>query len=461
MSRILEILRDDRGVAFVMAMIMLVAMTGLMLAFLSVSAFEPQISQNLATTSEARFVADAGLEWAFDQLATVPPAVLAANGGSMAYAQTAHWNTLLATPGTPLGKITGALPMPIPDPAGSMPAAFGTFVVVVRNDTQASDRLITGVPPDPAAAAGTPPSDINGVIVVTSTGTVRGVSRTVTAAVRRPPPLNFDFNGAVSFPGTQADVGFTGNSFEISGEDWKMPPAGATPATPDGVNPAVWGIAVSSEFSSHESDVENQLTGQQQDNVTGRRENPGQPGQGTNTINKDPGATMAAVHDFISAIGKLPPSSNIIKHSSSSADPLHLSNQTFGSETDPVIVHVKGTEPDPTSKFTALTLSGGTVGYGILIVEDGDLKINGNFRWNGPIIVSGGYVGVGFMGGGEQSVYGAVVSNEMSSDEKPGFLEGLFAGNAKIRYSKEALDNAVNNFFNKRSSFQMYSWREN
>src|SRR5262245_4938878 len=323
MSRILEIVRDDRGVALVMAMIMLVAMTGLMLAFLSVSAFEPQISQNLATTSEARFVADAGLEWAFDQLATVPPAVLAANGGSMAHAQTVYWDPRLARPGTPQGKISGAQPMQIPGPAGSMSAAFGTFVVVVRNDTQASDSLITGVPPDPAAPAGTPPNDVNGVIIVTSTGTVLGVSKTVTTAVTLPPPINVDCHGAVSFPGTQADFGFTVNSFEISGDDWRMPPVSATPATPDGVNPAVWGIAVSSQFSSHESDVEKQLSEQKQDNVTGRRENPGQPGQGANTISKDSGATMAAVHDFISAIGKLPPSSNIIKYSSSSADSLH------------------------------------------------------------------------------------------------------------------------------------------
>ncbi|MGH7389097.1 MAG: hypothetical protein ACREM3_06500 [Candidatus Rokuibacteriota bacterium] len=454
MNRIKTALADERGVALVMAMIMLVAMTGLMLAFLSVSAFEPQISENLAKTAQARFVADAGLEWGFDQLAILP-------GGNV-LAQKAQWDAFLALAG---GQISGAAPMQVPGPPGPNGASFGTFVVRVRNDTNDSDKAITGycqttaVVPCPATQGrdtGAANDDQNGIVILTSTATVRGVAKTVAAAVRRIVP--FGFNGAVSFPGTQSDVGFTGNSFELSGNDWRMPPPGATPAVPDGVNPAVWGIAVSTQFPGNEGVVEGALTGTQQDNVTGTNEDPG-VGQGENTINTDPDATMENVHSFIENVGQLAPGSNVLKYTTSIANPLHLSNQTFGSPTNPVIVHVKADAPDPTSEFAALTLSGGTVGYGILIVEDGDLVISGNFRWNGPIIVSGEYVGVGFMGGGEQSVYGAVISNETAPTEKVGFKEGLFTGNAKIRYSREALDFAMNGFFSQRA--RMYSWREN
>jgi len=193
MNRITAACRDERGVALVMAMIMLVAMTGLMLAFLSVSAFEPQISQNLTTTSQARGVADAGLEWGFDQMATVPPGVLAANGGFVMAAQTAHWNAMLAR-----GQISGVAPMQIPGPAGPMDPAFGMFVVIVGNDNQPGDTAITGLPPEPAANV---TSDTNGVVIMTATGTVRGVSRTITAAMRRPRPMNFDFNGGPHAPG--------------------------------------------------------------------------------------------------------------------------------------------------------------------------------------------------------------------------------------------------------------------
>jgi hypothetical protein len=108
----------------------------------------------------------------------------------------------------------------------------------------------------------------------------------------------------------------------------------------------------------------------------------------------------------------------------------------WGTPTEPKIVYVKG-EPDPSSMFNALRISGDSQGYGILIVEDGDLRISGNFLWNGPIIVTGQWVGVGFLGGGEQMVYGAIVSNELATDA--GFYEGVVTGNAKLRYSCQAL----------------------
>jgi len=447
-------LTDERGVAVVMALILLVAMSGLTLAFLSVSAFEPQISQNLASTAQARYLAEAGLEWGFNALATTPAAFTAA-GVPMMNAQQNHWNSILLQG----GSVSGG-PMQMPGGVGPVNAAFGTFNVTIANDWQAGDNMMTGCPTaagcgGAALDAGGQNNDTNGLVIMTSTGTVNGVTRTVRAVVRRP-TLGFNFNGAVSFPGTQADVGFTGNSFEIDGRDWAMPPPGATPAIPDGTNPAVWGIAVSTQFPANENTVESSLSGQQQDNVRGAQENVAQSGQGTNTINTDPNATSQAVHEFIQMMGQFAD----ITMTSTQSNPVSVSSVNWGTAQNPVIVHVKGTPPDPTSQFTALSISGNSTGYGILIVEDGDLKISGNFRWNGPIIVSGKYVGVGFLGGGEQSVYGTVISNETATDEAAGYKEGLFTGNAKIRYSKQALDLAMSAIFNRRSSFNIYSWRE-
>jgi hypothetical protein len=48
---------------------------------------------------------------------------------------------------------------------------------------------------------------------------------------------------------------------------------------------------------------------------------------------------------------------------------------------------------------------------------------------------------VGFFGGGNQSVYGAVISNELAADP---FYEGVVVGNAKLRYSCTALDRVRN-----------------
>src|SRR5947207_13156830 len=70
---------NERGIAAVMALIVVLALSLLVAAFLAVSAFEPQISQNLADSMQANYAADAGIEWAFDQLVKTP-----------------DWDTLLA-----------------------------------------------------------------------------------------------------------------------------------------------------------------------------------------------------------------------------------------------------------------------------------------------------------------------------------------------------------------------------
>src|SRR5947208_15794947 len=104
---------NERGIAAVMALIVVLALSLLVSAFLAVSAFEPQISQNLADSMQAHYAADAGIEWAFDQLV-----------------RTANWDTLLA----------GAINC---EPPGITPAGWtnvtiaelaGSFPVSLRND---------------------------------------------------------------------------------------------------------------------------------------------------------------------------------------------------------------------------------------------------------------------------------------------------------------------------------------
>src|SRR5712692_6087002 len=121
---------DERGMAAVMALIVVLALTLLVTAFLAVSAFEPQISQNLADSTQARYAADAGIEWAFDQLVGTP-----------------SWNTLL------VGAAGCATPL---TPAGwsnvTVPGVAGSFTVNLRNDCQAGDDQITGVALDTGTA---------------------------------------------------------------------------------------------------------------------------------------------------------------------------------------------------------------------------------------------------------------------------------------------------------------------
>ena len=54
-----------------MTLVILLILSGLVLALLSVSGFEPQISTNHGQTVRARYVAEAGVEYAYDTLATI------------------------------------------------------------------------------------------------------------------------------------------------------------------------------------------------------------------------------------------------------------------------------------------------------------------------------------------------------------------------------------------------------
>lgn len=426
-------MRDQRGMALPLTLMIVMAVLSLSLALLSYAAFEPAISRNLAESAQARFAAEAGIERAFDILAG-----------------TSDWDTLLvgADPATGVELIGSSA-------IGALPATRGTFVVRLRNDTLASDPAITGLAQDTG-----PTDDNNGAVIVTSTGSAGAGVKTLQVAVKRitfPPGF---FPGALSMPGVEAEAYFNGNSFEIDGRGWR------TDGTLDPGCAPVYGIAVSAVLPSNnpganEAVVENALSSQQKDNVQGKPQNSGQPGEGNNTVAADPALTPERVKAFIDqakqaadiVLVSSQPNGLSYTNIGASCATDWSSSTCWGTADRPKIVWIKG-EEDPTSMFAALRLSGNTEGHGILIVEDGDLRITGNFAWYGAIIVTGKWVGIGYLGGGNQQVYGAVISNETATD--PGYKEGWVSGNAKIRYSCQALANAVNH----RGLVRLTSWRE-
>jgi Tfp pilus assembly protein PilX len=418
---------NERGMTLPLTLLMLVTMASLTLALLALAGMEPQISRNLADATQARFAAEAGIEWAFDRLASTP-----------------NWNTLLASASPTSGVLLGAN-----QAIGTLSTARGTYTVWLRNDTQGpqgnfpGDQAITGVALDSSHT-----QDANNVVIVTSTGTVNGATKTIRAAIKRlsfPPGF---FPGAMAFPGTEAEVSFNGNSFEVDGRGWRMDGSGL-----DASCAAVYGISVSSVLPSNnpganEAVVESALSSQQQDNVKGKPQNPNQAGEGRNTIAPNTTLTPAMIQNFIDqaknaadiVLESRQPNGLTFNNIGSTCATDPNSQTCWGTATNPKIVYVRG-EPDPSSMFSALQIGGNTTGYGILIVEDGDLRINGNFAWYGPVIVTGRWVGVGFMGGGNQQIYGALISNETATD--PGFREGVMTGNSKVRYSCEALNAAL------------------
>jgi hypothetical protein len=111
-----------------------------------------------------------------------------------------------------------------------------------------------------------------------------------------------------------------------------------------------------------------------------------------------------------------------------------------------------------TSSYTALDISGDSSGTGILVIESGGVDITGNFTWNGPIIITGTGVKLRYHGGGNQSIWGSVIVNELANDGTAN-LEADISGNAKIFYSTQAL-NLVMNALGGRRQMSLYSWQE-
>ena len=101
-----------------------------------------------------------------------------------------------------------------------------------------------------------------------------------------------------------------------------------------------------------------------------------------------------------------------------------------------------------------MSISWTSTGAGILILEDGDLNVTGNFRWEGLIIVTGQYVGLRYGGGGNQTMYGGMIVNETASVNSEVEVDAM--GNAKILYSCQAIENVRN----MRRLFRANSWRE-
>jgi Tfp pilus assembly protein PilX len=398
---------NERGIAVPVTLIMLLLISTLGIALSAVGVIEPGIARNLQSGSQARLAAEAGIEW-----------------GHRTLTASTDWNALLAT-----GTLASGVAIP-----GT--SGVGTYTVTVRNDTLAADAALTGVAADTGGSA----SDTNGYVIVQATGVAGSGRRTVVAAVRRIELLPGGFRSLVSplsLPGNEAQAYFTGDSWRVDGNDYNMDGTTGTCSPRYGMT---------ARTASNETVLQNAVSSSQKDNVLGLKQNPSGNAWGDNTIAVDSALTPAALSTFVSNVAKVAD----IKLNSTQAARVNLtdvgascatdwnSSTCWGTAERPKVIHVKG-DPDPTSNFTALQLNGSTTGYGVLIVEDGDLRVYGALNWKGTIIVTGQYVGVGFFDS-NQTVYGAVISNETAVD--PGFYEGVVQSNAQLRYSCQALDMA-------------------
>lgn len=146
------------GAALVVALMILSGLTAIMLALLSIGAIEPQISRNHVDLIQARYLAEAGIEHAYD--------VLADHAGA--------WSDYLTGATCTVGAVLVEASLP------DRSRVQGHFAALVRNDCAAGDEDLTGVPRDDA---GDPVRDANGKVIVSSTGVAARTSETITVVV--------------------------------------------------------------------------------------------------------------------------------------------------------------------------------------------------------------------------------------------------------------------------------------
>lgn len=477
--------RDERGVALPLAMILLMVLTLLTITFMSLGAVEPQISKNLSDGARARQLAESGIEWAMSaQIGNQDLNNANLLGGTM-------------TSGGACGTGNTCRVLASSQTLPGLTSSSGTFAVTLRNDidTNAGDQQLIGTA---LTRDSSTTLDVNGAVILTSTGTFNGASRSITAVVQRG---NLNINAAVSLPGVQTDTFSNdppcGGCYSIDGRDWRL----ADSSSPSGTAPTKLGIATytgteTSTGLTYEANAEAGFnTAAKRGYVQGKDQTaPSSTTTGLNTIAADTSSNAlnpTVIQNFLTNLAANPQTQilnstqacqyssggsskpeGLRMNSTSTANQVTITNNctgadqinqtvNLGTSTNPAMVYVKG-EFDPSSNFIGMAVNGSQTitGYGILVMEEADLSFfqSNQFTWNGIVIVTGRNVGVGFRSGSDTEIRGALIANETYGLEAGGYFEWLNqAATLKLRYGKEGIDLALRGLYNTRIT----GYREN
>ena len=489
-----KLLGNERGVALPLAMILLMVLTMLTITFMSLGSVEPQISRNLSDGARARQLAESGIEWGFNYVAGKD-----FNYDATLFAGSMTTNGSCGTGITCRVLVTGqALP--------GLTSTAGTFTVTMRNDLGAGDQALIGSGNllDSSATL-----DNNSMVILKSTGTFNGASKTVTAVVQRG---NLPINGAVSLPGVQGDTytntppcAISVGCYWVDGRDWKDADTWGPAAAPTGVGALKYAMtAASGAIETIAQNGFNTLAKREYlhgtndgDGYTAATDGTavaGAAGNGRNSIADDSTLTSSLISKFMANLASNP-STQILNStmacqyaaggaphdkpegirmaSTGTANVVTVTNNctgasqinqtvNLGSATAPTMLYVRG-EYDPDSLFRGLAVDGSNpiTGYGILVVEDSDLAFfqSGQFRWNGIVLLTGRNNSSAFLGSSNTEIRGALITNETNAGELSGFSEFSVktSGTMRILASKENIDRALMALYNMRIS----AYREN
>jgi hypothetical protein len=252
-------------------------------------------------------------------------------------------------------------------------------------------------------------------IIIRATGISHGAHHVLQAQLTK----SYDLaDAAVGLRGNGAAVNFNAEAIFISGADHDV-------ATGN----AVVGAKSRSAISTADESLFGLVT-----QAAGAR-------QGILDGSADTPAVAQSVYlpaDFVSRLADdLCAAGSATLHSVPTSGGLTIENQTWGSRALPQLHCIEGLS----GTGDTVTLAGNLAGVGIRVVRNADLILNGAFRWEGLVLVTGTDVSLQMTGSSTNELLGAAIVNESGIPVTTKCILAI-EGASRILFSRQALSRA-------------------
>lgn len=260
-------------------------------------------------------------------------------------------------------------------------------------------------------------SPLSGQFVVRSLGVLNSDSHALQARLTKSYDLS---DSALGLRGNVQAIQLSGTAVTISGVDHDPvsgQPTGISTARPavstdsQSLSDLVWTQAASLPLGSLQSDSD------------------------TSPVASSSHLTAATLSQLADQLCAVP---GAVTLSTQVSGTLALVNQSWGSTTMPQIRCVDGVS----GAFDGVALSGDSSGAGILIVRNAEMILNGAFRWDGLIIVTGSEVSLKVGASSNTNIFGAILLNE-TGDPAIGMATLDIQGSFRSAFSSSALNRAA------------------
>jgi hypothetical protein len=270
-----------------------------------------------------------------------------------------------------------------------------------------------------ATLSSIPISPLSSRTVVRSTGQFSVSTQIIQAQLTKAFQLA---DAALVLRGNATRINLNGNSLTLSGFDHD-------PTNGQRIANGKSHPAMSVPEAALKSQIESSLSQAQQANIAGTDRN---------------GATTA-VSDSLPAQIITQLSANLCTAAGTlvmpvpTAGSLLLQNQNWGTRAAPQILCIEGLA----ATGDAITFAGNVSGNGILIVRDADLVLEGPFRWEGLVIVTGSAISFKVESSEDKQITGAILVNGTDASSYTNRPTVDIQGAIKVLFSRAALSNAA------------------